>query len=130
MDGDVLVKAAAPVTARFTPGPWEVVRQDYIPEAGDEWRMRVRSLDSEEMYLDLIEDAYFVEMRPGEREANAHLIAAAPALYEALRELLNYAASSSSILSFETRPSHIRWLESLALACVFARAALAKADGR
>ncbi|MCR4338344.1 MAG: hypothetical protein NUW01_00495 [Gemmatimonadaceae bacterium] len=74
---------------KFTEGPWIVEREENEPEAGEEWRMRVMSL-GEERYLSLIEGAYFVidpSVRPGENEANANLIAAAPDLYAALNDL-------------------------------------------
>lgn len=95
--------------AQFTPGPWAV-------SAG-----RVITTSSGQFYLTYGKDKYgnplfkdFVEL-----DNNAHLIAAAPAMYEALSELVKYLRGEVADEALDT------W------APVFKAAmALAQAEGR
>jgi hypothetical protein len=70
---------------KFTPGPWFVKRQNPSPTTG-EW-MIVGS-----------KPGYLAEIRncgSGDVQANANLIAAAPDMYDALKELCRYADDSN-----------------------------------
>ena len=65
--------------SKHTPGPWRVVRQNGSPTTG-EWMIA----GSKHGYLAEVRDC-----GSGDVKANAHLIAAAPDLYDALDSLLS-----------------------------------------
>ena len=104
-------------TAQFTPGPWTV-------SAG-----RVITTSSGQFYLTYGKDKYgnplfkdFVEL-----DNNAHLIAAAPAMYEALQ----HAAASNHHPACKARGEYSSQPEKYCTCHVQkARAALAQAEGR
>lgn len=77
------------MTAR-TPGPWFVVREDVNPEVVDldDWHEIAKLYDDT---LAEIPIGVRVGVRPGDPFADARLIAAAPELLDALRELLGQA---------------------------------------
>jgi hypothetical protein len=93
-------------TAQFTPGPWSV--QDPLgPEqlsivAGD---APATWVDIAQIGVDPLED---YSPTAAQAHANAHLIAAAPALYEALLDLAT--AESTGIVLHETRLKALRAL--------------------
>ena len=95
-----------PTTPGFTPGPWKA----------DASGQHIRAADNQ-----AIARVYDVEPYSlPETEANAHLIAAAPDLYAALKDVLAVASANAEDLDDGmVDPS-----------CESARAALAKADGR
>lgn len=59
---------------KFTPGPWSVIKGRHFYE--DRFGVEIKG------------DDFSIQPQMGMTEANAHLIAAAPELYEALEELL------------------------------------------
>ena len=68
-------------TAKHTPGPWKVTGEELVSVGDQELFHRVIR-DEGERWTALVE----IEDREG--EANAHLIAAAPAMYEALQAMV------------------------------------------
>lgn len=108
---------AAPASGQHTPGPWRLA----FNNAADGWTV-------EAGHNDYIGHTAAFTPRPGsnertlsrdEAEANARLIASAPALLDALREIAEMAENRSRV----NMPDGT----SLAL---FARAAIAQAEGR
>jgi len=75
-------------TAKHTPGPWNCVDPHVI--RGPKNVVVAKTLDSKEGY----------EIK----QANAHLIAAAPAMYEALKELCDYYAAYNPIRDKRIEP--------------------------
>ena len=95
------------MTDKHTPGPWVVLN------AG--------ATVSRYGYADSAETIADVRHKPdGESAANAALIAAAPELLEALRGMIDYAASEIGIEPEEAVGGHFK----------AARAAIAKAESR
>lgn len=68
-------------TARFTPGPWQAIRSDPA-EGADVWWI-VAGGGNQETELGSFQGGWPAERR----EANAHLVAAAPDLYDAAASL-------------------------------------------
>lgn len=89
----------------FTPGPWSLDNNDVRDEA--------QAVESEATGC-IVAEACTLD-RPGDCEANAHLIAAAPELYEALEGIMRAEARD------RVMPAGAEWDA--------ARAALAKARG-
>ncbi len=75
-------------TAKHTPGPWNCVDPHVI--RGPKNVVVAKTLDSKEGY----------EIK----QANAHLIAAAPAMYEALKEWCDYYAAYNPIRDKRIEP--------------------------
>ena len=74
---------------RFTPGPWNVIEMD------TGWIVGPREIDSEDYIADVGEVHKHITNTEYEREkANAYLIAAAPALYEACASMLETCGGS------------------------------------
>lgn len=103
---------------KHSPGPWRVVNDTAIVGPGyDERADRPQPVIVEHSSGGIA----FVEAK-----ANARLIAAAPELYEALKDLLNECPQE-----FDGLPEHGRLLPTARNARIAkARAALAKADGK
>ena len=98
----------------FTPGPWHVSELDGRTVGP----VRVLRADGDVPQLQAVAR---VMDRTGEWQANARLIAAAPELLQALRDLVDdYEAILGDGLTAETAPAELRT----------ARAAIAKAEGR
>lgn len=102
---------------KFTPGPWHVGKKDhpvgYFPvyaRTGVTKISRIAKTDSHEVGFGISE---------AEQRANAHLIAAAPDLYEALNRIYN-----KLLISDRDGESHISEKDG-----EMARTALAKARG-
>ena len=95
-------------TATHTPGPWKVTGEELVSVGDQELFHRVIR-DEGERWTALVE----IEDREG--EANAHLIAAAPAMYEALTIALQ--------IMIDKRVPYQHEIDQ-------ARAALAQAEGR
>lgn len=105
---------------RFTPGPWQKMHDHPNPETRVSLAT-IRGPIDKYGIRDEIASVYCCDYRDRKQEFNAHLIAAAPELYEALEELQNIVSGLLSgemglkdIDSFTNQP---------------ARAALAKARG-
>lgn len=99
--------AGADGTSKFTPGPWRLNPADKNEVIADsEWLVICRT-----------QPALYQKCGP----ANAHLIAAAPEMYEALIEVLNMLEARPDILA------RVGVTEGLVLAKI--AAAKAKADG-
>jgi hypothetical protein len=75
--------------AAFTPGPWT----SFYKAKYDEWHVAMPYGGGSQMLCPLASDGIEAP-DPSQREANARLIAAAPDLYEALDELLNYSGGA------------------------------------
>ena len=98
--------------AQFTPGPWVV-------KSTDEDINTKTIIDSNEFWIAKVLNFNRVSDDIRESQANAHLIAAAPAMYEALSELVKYLREEVADEALDT------W------APVFKAAmALAQAEGR
>lgn len=100
---------------KFTPGPWHVV-------IGDEWTSDIAT-DTLEQGIWTVATA---NKRRDEFEANKHLIAAAPELYEAADGAI---ALKDIWLLHDVAPEHEN--EAIALYCMLRKleAAIAKANG-
>src|SRR4051812_40005483 len=90
----------------FTPGPWRVA-----PESFDATQRIIASVDRRYGFI--------ANTLHGNDEANAHLIAAAPDLYDSVREFVALYAGLDDAIGGSVKAKLAR-----------ARAALAKADGR
>lgn len=93
-------------SATHTPGPWGV--EDYFVFASN--TLRIADCDCDDQ-----------DMPESEISANAHLIAAAPAMYEALQAMLN-----GILFTRGASMSKDRWQTLTTIA----RTALAQAEGR
>ena len=109
--------------AKFTPGPWDISKVGYIHKNGvmhplsvDESRLEGESWIAMRKRL-----APEFGEREAEAEANAHLIAAAPELYEALE---NLSGLFGTLITYDS-DKH----KAIADDVQAARAALAKARG-
>ena len=101
------------MTSKHTPGPWKLEFNRLISNRACSWTFRANGY--------LIGESFLTGTSEG--EANAHLIAAAPEMYEALRVLaeeMEYCNRESPQSMHMTIPY---WAKR-------ARAALAKAEGR
>ena len=96
--------------AKHTPGPW--VTDNYFD---------ITSLRGDVIVRPPLSALEKARMHPGERQANAHLIAAAPAMYEALQAMLN-----GILFTRGASMSEDRWQTLTTIA----RTALAQAEGR
>ena len=110
---------------KFTPGPWLVVGS--IPEEGVDcfWikaqpHPAMRGLTKDIGTVDGYQD-------DPEREANAHLIAAAPELYQAIDSLLAIVGDSQGVVGYHLNGDIAEWDEFEEVAQAFA--ALAKVRG-
>lgn len=103
--------------ATHTPGPWNIEGRrgpGYIISAG------VNDYgDGPGSYVGVLDPMFYVAGEPSSLSANATLITAAPAMYEALR-LIADAPAWGAPERWETTPAEVRQL---------ARAAIAKATG-
>ena len=99
-------------TAQFTPGPWQISTIQNEPE-------KMSIIDADMCFVAEVWQTYI----DGESRQQAHaaLIAAAPAMYEALQALL-------ALIGDEDLPDNGEL--SGASICDFARSALAQAEGR
>jgi len=118
----------------FTPGPWAVYRASvtYPPETGLPPGTRVM-IGIGDADAGGVTDANFALWRSGpELEANARLIAAAPEIYEALKECADGLAEYVEAYYEKTKeyPSERRRYERDIEPVLKARAALAKATGQ
>lgn len=112
------------MTAKFTPGPWKIGNEGIGPVSKEE----------DQSYGMLLPVAYIeVVDWPENHEANAHLIAAAPDLYEALKAVLEIETEEGA----PSAPSHtssgksgsIAWSVKAREVYSNAHAALARARG-
>ncbi|MBY6111179.1 hypothetical protein KUV74_12325 [Halomonas sp. DP1Y21-3] len=122
---------------KFTPGPWEVINGGDIfgPLGGDSGDgLRAETNDgwqvAEVRQYPAFTDEGLVDMGKGVTKANAHLIAAAPELYEALEVFGRLADQLDGDDEVERTPDD-EWAKFRLLAADYmkARAALAKARG-
>lgn len=113
---------AAAEKPKFTPGPWEV----FFPVSSGATRPGVDAANGPTIILwGSPEDSEGVYGEgDGEAVNNAHLIAAAPELYEALRAIQDFCDDPNGSEKPETLAS------GLARLLPAARAAIAKAEGR
>ena len=100
--------------AKHTPGPWVV-------KSTDEDINTKTIIDSDEFWIAKVLNFNRASDDIRESQANANLIAAAPAMYEALQALL-------ALIGDEDLPDNGEL--SGASICDFARSALAQAEGR
>ena len=106
--------------AKHTPGPWTVIDAITTKE-----RYHIAT-DNAAPYASMIAHLHGTDPKHGDKEANARLIAAAPALLEALRKTLDALEIAHEYAS-KTAPalSCVKWAETEDAA----RAALAQAEG-
>lgn len=106
---------------RWTPGPWRArIAEPEVPEEGGRYEIDALGTDGDPVWAALA--SVFVHCDGhGEGHANAHLIAAAPALYEALANLIP--RFHRCVVAHGT---HSEWADEAVAA---ARAALALARG-
>lgn len=97
------------MSTKHTPGPWKATKGGEIRAVQDSIEITIA------VTFDLREDD-----RGTKKEANARLIAAAPELLEALRDLAGWAEMYRDSVAYESGRKHI----------YAARAAIAKAEGR
>lgn len=101
--------------ARHTKGPWDVKRARFLSDGGYDYGI-IATIDGTRRCIAETFEVIADGGRTAPAEANAHLIAAAPELYEALEKMVRAAMYGS----FNTVDSHPLPL---------ARAALSKARG-
>ena len=121
----------------FTPGPWSVsgiVEARYLNGIGDVTLVR-RTDARDNRYVAMCSldamghDSGSARTTPSEREANAHLIAAAPDMYAALTECQQILAILVDPANKGGGITNMAAWENCVLAEVHARAALRKARG-
>lgn len=96
---------------KFTPGPWRVIGNELRHEKGDAYAV----IQTSSLAIDIIAPSAM----DAEHMSNARLIAAAPALYEALRNILADAETA------DERRTPADWDFAVCHAVEYARAALA-----
>lgn len=97
------------MTQKHTPGPWKVSEWIHGKYSGT-------MIDTGKDIVANVMDLLCADERPGEKAANAHLIAAAPEMLAALREIAGYPHIEGPGLTIER-------------ARTVARATIAKAEG-
>ena len=101
--------------SKHTPGPWTVTTKSIIN----------RIFGYPEVY---IAEINFRSNRPGEKKANAHLIAAAPAMYEALQHALGVCEGEAELRGDSDSDDYLGG--AAAPVAQMIRTALAQADGK
>lgn len=109
------------MTTKHTPGPWI----PYFDERADEWTARLPRIEGSAGQVYVCD----VSGPEDQREANTHLIAAAPELYEALNRVIQ-------AIALDTEEDAVAIAKALGCedpsniidVCALARAALAKAE--
>lgn len=120
------------MTTKFTTGPWEIVRGDFNDAFPTDLALGSIRAGDRGIYIAQLWSDY--EAAPDEKpvngipphgtaEANAHLISAAPDLYEALKEVTALLADQRDFVLNNGSPEEYAAVDA-------ARAALAKAEGR
>lgn len=101
---------------KFSPGPWVLISRDRIGNepVGKRWAIQ----DADEFWVATIETHLFTPM-----EENVRLMAAAPEMYEALKEIEDELDSRYD----GADDSKTKWMGH---ALTLAQSALAKADGK
>ena len=103
-------------TTKHTPGPWNARRNHAETTESERINITAGSV--------LIAETHHAWIDWEEQEANAHLIAAAPAMYEALQDIESYTELGLN----SDEPKH--WEASLQDILGIVRDALAQAEGR
>ncbi len=105
-----------------TPGPWEAHFHDPFDPAKPFYTIR----DRRNCYVALVDQLDAATYQDGQQEANARLIAAAPEMYEVLREIEDVLRKMMQTMRIEKRTEAMNYLKG---GMELAQATIKKAGG-
>ena len=115
------------MSTKFTPGPWVIPIEQWDDDSPDNLLRSIRIAEIHDHDCDLAYVAYRADDGDNSAQvANAHLIAAAPMLYEAMDRILNAETATQYGVDNDNRSARYK---ELAMALQDGRAALKAARG-